>query len=717
MIGTTLLHYRILSKLGAGGMGEVYAAEDTSLGRKVAVKLLPKEMAARVDRLQRFRREARAVAALNHPNIVTIYAVEEADGVPFLAMELVEGESLQARVAGGGLPLEKLLEVAVPLAEALAAAHERGITHRDLKPANVMFGRDGRLKVLDFGLAKLHEDSGAGDDEETAAPPSDLTEAGAVLGTLPYMSPEQVQGRPADHRSDIFSFGAILYELATGERPFRGTSSADLISSILRDTPRELTEVRVDVPEHLGRIVRRCLDKDPGRRFQTARDLRIELEELEKEGPGQAKRAPSVAVLPFADMSAEKDQEYFCEGIAEELLNGLGRIQNLRVASRTSSFQFKGTALDVREIGRRLDVSTILEGSVRKSGNRVRITAQLVNVKDGYRLWSDRFDREMKDIFAIQDEIAESIVAALEVTLSPKERRALQNVATRDVAAYDYYLRGRKFFYQMHQKAFEFARQTYARAIEIDPAYALAYAGIADCCSFLYQWADSSQANLDGADEASRKALELDPDLAEAHASRGLALSLARSFEEAQVEFEEAIRRNPNLYEGYYFYGRGCLAQGRYDKAAELFAKACEMRPEDYQAPNFLGQALQGMGASDEQVRAAARRTVEIVEKHIEMNPDDARALYLGGGCLLTLGERERGLEWGRRALAIDPSDPLILYNVACLFSQAGEPEPAVEALEKAMDAGFGHRKWVEHDSDLDPLRDHPRFRELLARL
>jgi serine/threonine protein kinase/tetratricopeptide (TPR) repeat protein len=717
MIGTTISHYRILEKLGEGGMGEVYLAEDTSLGRRVALKVLPREMAEKAGRLQRFRREARTVATLNHPNIVTIHAVEEADDVVFLAMELVEGDSLQARIRRGGLPLADLLAIAEPLAQALAAAHEGGIVHRDLKPANVMFGRDGRLKVLDFGLAKLHEDSSAGDDEPTAIPPSDLTEAGAVLGTLPYMSPEQVQGRRVDHRTDIFSLGAMLYELATGERPFRGDTSADLISSILRDRPRELSDVRVDVPDHLGRIVRRCLDKDPDRRYQTARDLTIELEELGKEGADAVRQAASVAVLPFADMSAEKDQEYFCEGIAEELINGLGRIENLRVTSRTSSFQFKETSLDVRDIGQRLDVGTILEGSVRKAGNRVRITVQLVNVSDGYRLWSDRYDREMKDIFAIQDEIAESIVGALEVTLSPKERRALQNVATRDVEAYEYYLKGRKYFYQMNEKAFEFARQMYGRAIEIDPVYALAYTGIADCCSFLYQYADSSPANLRGAEEASRKALDLDPDLAEAHASRGLALSLGGTFEEAEAEFEEALRRDARLYEAFYFYGRACLAHGRYERAAELFEKACEVRPESYEAPSFLEQALRGLGAPKERVEKASRRTVELVERHVELNPDDARALYLGGGCLLTLGDRERAMEWGRRARAIDPGDPMILYNVACLFSQAGETEPAVEALESAVDAGFGHREWIEHDSDFDPLRENPRFQELLGRL
>jgi TolB-like protein len=507
----------------------------------------------------------------------------------------------------------------------------------------------------------------------------------------------------------------MLYELATGNRPFQGETQADLISSILRDRPRDLRDVRVDIPDHFGRLVRRCLEKEPDRRFQSAVDLRIELEDLQNEGEKEeSKPAPSVAVLPFADMSPEKDQDYFCEGIAEELINGLGRIENLRVLSRTSSFQFKGKASDVREIGKLLEVSTILEGSVRKAGNRLRVTAQLVNVEDGYRLWSDRFDRDMKDIFAIQDEIAESIVGALELKLSPKERRALQNVATRDVEAYDYYLRGRKFLYQMNEKSLRFARQMYEKAIELDPTYALAYAGLADSCSFLYQYADSSESNLRDADEASRKALDLDPDLAEAHASRGMALSLGRNFEAAGREFDEAARLNPRLYEAYYFHARDCAQQGLHEKAAELFTKASEVRPEDYQCPAFVVQSLIGAGASSERIRAAVERTVEIIERHVMLNPDDARALYLGGVSLIRAGDKERGLEWGRRALSIDPGDPMILYNVACVFSNGGEYEQAIRMLERAVEAGFGHKAWIQNDSDFDPLRKDPRFQALL---
>lgn len=716
MIGKKLSHYQILEKLGEGGMGAVYAAEDTNLGRRVALKVLPPAMATDPERLQRFQREAKTVAALNHPNIVTLFSVEETDEIRFITMELVEGKSLDQIIAGRSLTMERFYQIGVPLADALSAAHRRGVTHRDLKPGNIMVSEDGRVKVLDFGLAKLQvdPDSASGADEATQA----LTQEGVVMGTIPYMSPEQVQAKTVDHRTDIFSLGVIFYEMATGKRPFGGDSSADLVSSILRDAPRPANEVNVDLPNHLGRIIKRCLEKEAARRYQTALDIRNELEELQRDTKAaDVESAPSVAVLPFVDMSPNKDQDYFCEGIAEELINGLGRIRNLRVASRTSAFQFKETSLDIREMGDRLNVSTVLEGSVRKAGDHLRITAQLVNVGDGYRLWSDRYDREMKDVFAIQDEIAESIVDALEVTLSPKERRAIQNVATRDVEAYDYYLRGRKYFYQLNRKSFEFAREMYSKAIEIDPSYALAYAGIADCCSFLYMYADSSKENQEQADSSSRKALELDPELAEAHASRGLALSISKQYEEAEEQFEYAIQLNPKLFEAYYFYARDCLAQGKLAKSAQLFEKASEVRPEDYQAPLLLRQVLIGMGASRNVTDQTLKKALQVVEKHLELNPDDARAHYLGGSALIEMGQTEKGLEWTRRALDIDPDEPATLYNVACSHSIAGASDDALGYLERAIDAGFGYKEWLENDSDFDTIREHPRFRALVSRL
>jgi non-specific serine/threonine protein kinase len=712
MIGKTINHYKILDVLGEGGMGKVYLAEDTHLGRRVALKMLPTEMAADPTRLQRFEREARAVAALNHPSIVTIYGVEKTESGRFISMELVQGETLARHIPTRGMELDRFFEIATELAEALAAAHQQSITHRDLKPANVMVTDDGRIKILDFGLAKLHGSESAGDDTQS------ISRVGTVVGTVPYMSPEQLQGLPADGRSDLFSLGVIFHEMIAGERPFSGTTSAELASSILRDRPRRLTGTRATLPKQLERILRRCLEKEPDRRFQTAIDLRNELQELQQEMQTDKEQSiPSVAVLPFADLSPDKDQDYFCEGVAEELINALVKIENLRVASRALAFQLKEAGTDIREIGERLKVNTVLEGSVRKAGNRLRVSAQLTNVADGYTIWSDRYDREMKDVFAIQDEIAENIAEALQLTLSPRERRAIQSVATRDVEAYDYYLRGRKFFYKLDRKSFEHARELYSRAIEIDPSYALAYAGIADSCSFLYMWIDSSDENRDQADTASCKALELDPELAEAHASRGLALSIRNEYEESRGEFEKAIELNPKLFEAYYFFARDCVAQGKHGDAARLFRKASEVRPEDYQAPVLLRNALISIGASAAEIETASREALEIVENHVRLNPDDARALYLGGVMRVQLGERDKGMEWGRRALRANPDEPAVLYNVACLFSTAGEADEAIRLLEKAIDAGFGHKAWLENDSDFDPLRDDPRFRALFERL
>jgi serine/threonine protein kinase/Tfp pilus assembly protein PilF len=711
MIGRTLGHYQIEGKLGAGGMGEVYLARDLKLDRQVALKVLPAEMASNPQRLMRFEREAKAVATLNHPNIVTIFSVEEADGVRFLTMERVAGQSLDLRIVPGGMGFKPFVDLARPLAEALAAAHDKGIIHRDLKPANIMVTDDGWVKVLDFGLAKLQEPDQP--DDLSGLQTQGLTREGTLVGTVPYMSPEQLQGRPVDHRSDLFSLGIIFYQMLTGRRPFVGTNSAETISSILRDTPHPVNEVNVSLPNHLGRIIRRCLNKDPDERYQTARDLLIELKELKQEIADSERRdSNSIAVLPFTNMSPDPEQEYFCEGIAEELINGLGRIRNLRVASRTSAFQFKGTQHDIREIGERLNVEKVVEGSVRKSGNQIRITAQLVNVADGYRLWSERYDRKLEDIFAIQDEIAESIVQALEVTLSPKERRAIQNVATRDVEAYDFYLRGRKSFWEFNHRSWTQARQMFERAIKLDPNYALAFAAIADCCSFTFMYADRSERERLLAEEASRTALQLDPDLAEAHASRGMVLSLGDSHDLAASHFEKAISLNPKLYEAYYFYGRASVAQGKYAKAAHLFEQAIEMRPEDYQAPLLLPQVYRSLHRySDEAV--VYRSGIEKARRHLELNPDDVRALYLCGGALARSENSEEGLRMVERAVALAPEEVGVLYNAACIYANLDRADESLRYLERAIRNGYNHLAWLDTDSDFDSLRQDPRFQAL----
>jgi len=620
MIGETLARYKIVDKLGEGGMGEVYLAEDTELDRKVALKMLPTEMAGDPERLERFRREAKAVAALNHPNIVTIYSIEESDGTQFLTMEHVEGESLDQMLPPTGMPLAKVFDIAIPLADALATAHERGIVHRDLKPANIMVNKEGRVKVLDFGLAKLTQDDSVegteGDLTQIPTRIATLTGEGMVMGTAPYMSPEQVEGRAMDHRTDIFSLGVLLYELATGRRPFSSDTSAGLISAILRDTPSSVTEINPGLPRHLARIVQHCLEKDPEARYQSAKDVRNELRSLRREvdsgtvttgsgvslaepplGEPQTKKGlglwvalaaaallilaigwwvgrgcgsepkgstsspeatslavatqsavPSVAVLPFNNLSADPDNEYFTDGLTEELIGALAKVDGLRIAARSSVFALKGSTLSVQEIGERLGVDNVLEGSVRKSGNQLRISAQLIKVADGFNLWSETYDRELEDVFVIQDEIASSIGEALQLTLAPGDDQLTQAGRSTDIRGYDFYLRGRGYFRRRTREDIESARQMFIRAIEIDPEYAPAYAGLADTYTEFWRNYESTDENLEKADQASLKAVEMDPDLAEAHAARGYALGQQRKFEAARQEFETAISLNPKLF-------------------------------------------------------------------------------------------------------------------------------------------------------------------------
>ncbi len=424
----------------------------------------------------------------------------------------------------------------------------------------------------------------------------------------------------------------------------------------------------------------------------------------------------SIAVLPFVNMSGDPENEYFSDGISEEILNLLVKLPQLRVASRTSSFVFKGKEVSIPKAASELGVKTVLEGSVRRAGDQVRITAQLIDVATDSHLWSETYDREMKDVFAIQDDIARSIVGALEVKLTPKERRAMQYVATSDASAFDYYLRGRRYFYSMTSRNFHHAVRMYEQAIEQDPNYALAYAGIADAYSLLYQWGESLPENAARANEASRRAVELDSDSAEAHASRGMALSLNKEYGDAEREFETAILLNPELYEAYYLYARDCFAQGKTEKAARLFAKAVEVNPADYQASGFLSIVYRDLGRHTDATEANLH-TFKAAEKHLELHPDDARALCLGASALVNLKDEDRALEWAARALESDRNEPAVLYNIACVYAQLDYKDRAMETLSQAIDQGYGYRAWLENDSDLASLRGDERFTVLLDRL
>src|SRR5882724_5444834 len=706
--------YRFEREVGRGGMATVYLAQDLKHRRPVAVKVLHPHLAANVG-ADRFLREIEIAAGLNHPHILTLIDSGSADGLLYYVMPFVEGESLRGRLAREGrLPVGEAVELTRKVAGALAYAHARGVVHRDVKPENVML-HEGEAMVTDFGIAKAL----SGGTES-------LTQTGMSLGTPAYMSPEQASGEhEIDGRSDIYSLGCLLYEMLAGEPPFPGPTAQAIIVRRFTESVRPVRALRPEVPEEVERALLRALARDPGERFAGAAQFAQALSTAgTRTPPGGAptivtashRAARSIAVLPFADMSPSKDQDYFCEGIAEEIINALAKIDALQVASRSSAFAFKGKNQDIRQVGEQLNVATVMEGSVRKAGNRLRITAQLINVTDGYHLWSERYDRDLEDVFAVQDEIAANIVKALRVVLTDDEKRAIERPRAGNVEAYEYYLRGRQFFHQFREKALQFARRMFSRANELDPDYARAYAGIADCSSQLYKYWDASAANLEQAESASRKALDLAPDLAEAHAARGFALTLGGKHEEANREFETAIRLDPKLYEGYLYYGNGRFAEGNLAEAAKLFEQASAVRTEDYQSRGLAALCYTGLGLETES-RIAYEKTLRAAERHIELNPDDPRAYYLGAIAWSRLGQVEKGLEWGDRALALDPDDAGVLYNVACLNGVAGRAEAALDHLERAVQNGFGHREWIEHDPDLESLRSQPRYQALLNRL
>ena len=735
----TLAHYELLEQLGAGGMGVVYKARDTHLGRITAIKVLPPDKVADRERHRRFVREARAASTLNHPNIVTIFDIADENGVDFIAMEYVPGRNLAEIAASPGLPLDQALDCAAQIADALAAAHESGIVHRDLKPGNVMVTERGRVKLLDFGLAKLVE-AGIGEDSATR---SLETSAGAVLGTPAYMSPEQVEGKTADARSDIFSFGALLYELLTGQRAFARPSVVSTLKAVVSEEPPPFSSA---VPAGVREVIARCLRKNPGERFQTAAALKTALDTARRCGPGpSAATTPAIAVLPFANLSADKDNEYFSDGLAEEIINALTQLPGLRVTARTSAVAFRGKDIDVREIGAKLGVDHILEGSVRKAGDRIRVTAQLIKVSDGYHLWSQRFDRAMTDIFAIQDEISEAVVENLRVRLVGSEVQVKRRTA--NIEAHNLFLKGRHFLNRPTRDSLEKSRACLDQAVALDPEYAPAWCGLAE------MWFNSAYYGFLPALEmmprsraAALRAIELDPALAEAHA---LLATYSALFEYdwpgAEREFRKALELNgesPSVRALYaYFYLR---PRGRLEEAVIEFERALQQDPLSPPMYTRLGHTL----ITSRNFETA----ISVLRKAIEMNPDAYMPHVVRSSVFGNLGRLAESSAEAERAAELSGRNSLTLGILGIAYGREGRVEEIKELeselLERAR-TGFVsplHVAWLHvssHDSDLacewyakaidvrDPflpghvnlepgldwLRSDPRFRALCARM
>ncbi len=656
--------YRILGEIGRGGMGVVLKAEDTKLKRFVALKFLPAELMHSPEARERFIREAQAAAALDHPNICTIYEVEEQEGQVYIAMAYVEGKSLKERIAKQPLKIDEALRVARQVAEGLAEAHNKEIIHRDIKPANIMLTDKGQVKIMDFGLAKL----------ESAR---DITKTPAVMGTVAYMSPEQAMGKKVDFRTDIWSFGCLLYEILAGQHPFKGGHEQAVFHSIVHEDPQPIAALRDDIPAKIEKILAKCLQKNPRNRYSNTSNLIEDLKIVDLQdiitSPSFStrKQTPSIAVLPFADMSPQKDQEYFCDGIAEELINALTHIQDLRVVARTSAFAFKGEKKDIREIGETLNVQTVLEGSIRKAGDRLRITVQLINIEDGFHLWSERFDRDAADVFAIQDEISLAIVEALKVTLRVGEKTALKKRSTDNPDAYNLYLKGLYFAARPDIESLNKSLNFFRDALEEDPNFALAHSGMARIFGSLAAMNLASPTEMwPKAKAAIHEALALDEDLAEAHAQMAfMAFWSEWDWDAAEQSLERVLALNPGDAFSHGTYAWFMLSQKRFDDAIREVKKAISLDPL---MPLYYVWSVgihTGAGYCDE--------AIQEFSKAMELDPKLGLAYFHAGLAYFRKGELEKSIEIFEKSMEFGVFPGWAETMLTLVYLRKGEKEKA----------------------------------------
>jgi serine/threonine protein kinase/Flp pilus assembly protein TadD len=731
LIGQSVSHYAVLRQLGRGGMGVVYEARDTRLGRSVALKFLPPQLAQDTAALERFQREARAASALNHPNICTVYAIDQHDRQHFIVMELLEGQPLSELMRREPCPIDQLLAIGTQMADALESAHSKGIVHRDIKPANVFVSPRGQVKILDFGLAKIEalgaENAGDRSQLATMVHREALTSPGTAMGTVTYMSPEQARGQLADARTDLFSLGAVLYQMATGALPFAGDTSAVVFEAILNRDPAPATDLNPALPQEFGRILEKALEKDRTMRYQTATDLKTDLTRLRRSLDSGARRTvdaadprvraakaaeKSVAVLFFENLSGVKEDEYFRDGITEDIITELSKIKGLNIFSRPTVLAYRDRPVTPAQIGQQLGAAYVLTGSLRRAGSRLRINAQLIDTRTDFPIWSERYDREMQDVFELQDEIARKIAEALRVTLSPQEQEALATKPTENLQAYDLFLRAKSYARRFTRQDFEFALQMFENAVALDPAFALAFAGIANACAQLHYNYGRDPIWMERAVAAAEKATALQPNLPEVHVAYAWVLHAGGQHDEAVRVVKQAIERKRDAESAYYLLCRALFAAGRYQEVADIAETALQWSAEDYNVYVPVMNALGALGKT-EMRRNIEQRRILALETHLTKVPEDARARMQLGIDYATTGRVEDAQREVKLATLLRPNDATVLYNAACAYCMLNARGDALDALRKAWDAGFRDAGWARRDPDLNLLHGDPLFEQL----
>jgi serine/threonine-protein kinase len=768
MIGQKLSNFEILELLGRGGFGEVYKARDRLLGRLVALKVLSEDLAADPDFRDRFLLEAQAASSLNHPNICTIHQFGEAEGRTFIAMELVEGQTLRKRIGGEPLPLDEALSIAIQIAEGLAAAHAKGIVHRDIKSANISVTSDQQVKILDFGLAKAGFE-GAMADEASQAQTLAATQEGKLVGTVDYMSPEQLLGKAVDHRSDLFSFGIVCHEMLTGQLPFQGDSVFEKASAILHVSPSSFLRLRDATSADLAGVVVKLMARRPEDRWQSAAQVVDQLVRIAEGSsvistgsgrsgiasalarrPSDQFEGPSIAVLPFENMSADPDNEFFSDGLAEQLTSDLAKLAELKVASRTSAFAFRGRSADVREIGWSLGVKNVLEGSVRRAGNRVRVSVKMINAADGYQLWTETYDRDLEDIFALQDELTRTIVDNLKLKLVGVEKPLGGRRYTEDVEAYNLYLKGRYFWNRRYAEGLQRGMGFFQEAIGRDPEFPLPYAGLADCFNMMafYNFIPPKVGFPKGK-EAAQKALALDPELAEAHASLGWARGFFDwDWDGAERCFQRALAVDPELALAHFWRAFLLTALGRTKESLDCIKQARRLEPLSalinggtgyllyfHRAPERAIKEAEAALEMDPTFRAAHTflgwnnillgdlpAALAAWERTLEQMPSLTVAEALVGYCKARLGDLEgaRTIErtlTERTEFRGGPPPYLSPHAMAVLSLGLGEPDRAFVWLDRAFEERNNFLCFLAVDPVFDEIRDDPRYLDLMRRV